>query len=524
MLFGIPFILIGTTLNSIIRADGSPKFAMNSMVIGAVLNIILDAIAIFVLKWGIIGAAIATVIGQFVTFILNVYYIKKFKTIKLTKQSFKFDFKLTKAISKLGASSFITQMSIVIVISVQNLLFKQYGEFSEFGAEIPITVLGIVMKINQILNGIVIGIASGSQPIVGYNYGARKFDRVKETLKIVLILTFIVSFIAFILFQAIPEKLISIFGSGDTLYNSFACLTFRIFLMFTALNGIQIAAGIFFQSIGKPLKSAFLTLSRQILFFIPGAIILSIFFNVKGVLYAGPVSDGLAFIVAVILLTLEMKKLTNGNEQSYTVKNATEIKNSNRDNLIITIAREYGSGGRYVGKILADKLGIKLYDKDLIKIVSNNSGLSGEYIEENEQNIQSKLLSSFNSQYYNNLSNDDNLFIAESKAINEAADKGACIIIGRCSNYILRDRKNVINVFLYNNDENKIKRAVKYYGLDENKALNEINKINKAREKHYNYYTQNNWRDFKNYDICINVDKYGVEGTAELIFRIYKRK
>ena len=524
MLFGIPFILIGTTLNSIIRADGAPKFAMNSMVIGAVLNIILDAIAIFVLKWGIVGAAIATVIGQFVTFVLNAYYIKKFKTIKLTKESFKFDFKLTKAISKLGASSFITQMSIVIVISVQNLLFKKYGAFSEFGAEIPITVLGIVMKINQILNGIVIGIASGSQPIIGYNYGARKFSRVKETLKIVLILTFIVSFIAFILFQAIPEKLIGIFGSGDSLYNGFACLTFRIFLMFTALNGIQIAAGIFFQSIGKPVKSAFLTLSRQILFFIPVAIVLSIFFDVKGVLYAGPVSDGLAFIVAIILLAIEMKQLGKNNEQSYTVKNDNEIENNDTDNLIITIAREYGSGGRYVGKILADKLGIKLYDKDLIKIVSDNSGLSAEYIEENEQNIQSKLLSNFNSQYYNNLSNDDNLFIAESKAINEAADSGACIIIGRCSNYILRNRKNVINVFLYNNDENKVKRAMKYYGLEEKNALNEINKINKSREKHYNYYTQNNWRDLKNYDICINVDKYGVEGTADFILRFYRER
>ena len=238
IVIGIPFILIGTTLNSIIRADGSPKFAMNSMVIGAVLNIILDAVAIFILKWGIIGAAVATVIGQFVTFIINVFYIKKFKTIKLTKESFKFDLKVTKAISKLGASSFITQMAIVIVISVQNLLFKQYGEVSKFGAEIPITVLGIVMKINQILNGIVIGIASGSQPIIGYNYGAKKFDRVKETLKIVLITTFIISLIAFILFQAIPEQLIGIFGSGDNLYNEFACLTFRIFLMFTALNGI----------------------------------------------------------------------------------------------------------------------------------------------------------------------------------------------------------------------------------------------------------------------------------------------
>ncbi|MDE5831005.1 MAG: MATE family efflux transporter, partial [Clostridia bacterium] len=299
---GIPFVMIGTTLNSIIRADGSPSFAMKSMVIGAVLNIGLDAVAIFVLKWGIAGAAIATIIGQFVTFLMNVLYIRKFKTIELTKESFKLDLKTVKTVSKLGISSFITQMSIVIVISVQNTLFKTYGDASKFGTDIPITVLGIVMKINQILNSIIIGIAVGSQPIIGYNYGARNFDRVKKTLKYVLSLSVTVSVTAFILFQTIPDKLIGIFGSGDELYNEFACLTFRTFLMLTICNGVQIVTGIFFQAMGKPTKSAFLTLSRQILFFVPSAFILTKMFGVMGVLYAGPVGDGLAFVIAVILL------------------------------------------------------------------------------------------------------------------------------------------------------------------------------------------------------------------------------
>ena len=486
---GIPFVMIGTTLNSIIRADGSPKFSMVSMVTGALLNIVLDGVAIFVLKWGIQGAAIATIIGQFVTFAMNISYIKKFKTIELTKESFRFNFKMAKTVSKLGISSFITQMAIVIVISVQNSLFKTYGASSRFGSEIPITVLGIVMKINQILNSIIIGIAVGSQPIVGYNYGAGKLDRVKETLKIVLGLSFSVSIIAFILFQTIPEQLISIFGSGDGLYNEFACLTFRIFLMLTIFNGIQIVSGIFFQAIGKPVKSAFLTLSRQILFFTPAAIVFSKFFDVMGVIYAGPVSDGLAFIISIILLVTEIRLLEKNTKESYTVKEDKNIKENKEGNIIITIAREYGSGGRYVGKLLAEKLGIKLYDKELIEIISDKSGLSASYIEENEQDIHGNLLSSFNTQYYNNLSNDDNLFIAETKAIKEVADKGSCVIIGRCSNYILRDNKNIINVFLYSSEEDKINRAVEYYGLDRKDALNKINKINKSREKHYNYYT-----------------------------------
>ncbi len=515
---GIPFMMIGTILNSVIRADGSPKYSMISMVTGAVLNIILDPIFIFDwgLNMGVEGAALATIISQFVTFILNVLYIKKFKTIKLTKETFKPDFKTAKNVAMLGISSFITQMAVVVIITVQNTIFKQYGALSKFGPEIPITVLGIVMKINQILNSIIIGISVGSQPIIGYNYGAKKYDRVKKTLLIVLGLSAIVSTIAFILFQTIPEQLIGLFGSGNSLYNEFACIAFRTFLMLTIFNGIQIASGIFFQAIGKPSKSAFLTLSRQILFFTPIAIILAKFFGVMGVIYAGPITDGLAFGIAATLLVIEIRKLGKQTQTSYAMSSEHQDQKQ-RSGLILTVAREYGSGGRYVAKLIAEKLGLKFYDKDLIEIISNESGLSASYIEENEENIQGNLLSNFNIQYYNNLSNNDNLFIAESKAIKQVAEKGGCVIVGRCSNYILRENENVINIFLYSDDENKVKRAVKYYGLDEEKALKEINRINKNREKHYNYYTHEKWKNMNNYDLCINVDLLGVEDTAQYI-------
>lgn len=515
---GIPFMMIGTTLNSIIRADGSPKYAMTSMIIGAVLNIILDPISIFVFDMGIKGAALATIISQMVTFLINVLYLKKFKSIEITKDSFKVSFKLIKNVAMLGISSFITQMAIVIVITAQNTLYNIYGASSRFGTEIPITVHGIVMKVNMILISIIIGISAGSQPIVGYNYGAKKYDRVKQALKYVLVLSTMVSVVSFILFQTIPEKLISIFGSGDELYNEFACLTFRIFLMLTLCNGIQISSGIFFQAVGKPTKSAFLTLSRQILFYIPAAIILSKFYGIMGVLYAGPVADGLAFLIAVTLLVLQVKKFNkteNKNEKK--IENLKAETPNQKDGLIITINREYGSGGRYVGKLLAEKLGIKLYDKDLIMMVSNESGLSASYIEEKEQSITDKLLSNFNSQYYNNLTNDDNLFIAETNAIKEIAKKGSCVIIGRCADYILKEQENVFKIFLYSDEEGKVKRAVNYYGLEEKNALKEINKINKARENHYNHYTGQMWKDLDNYDFSINVDKFGIEETVKTI-------
>lgn len=513
---GIPFMMIGTTLNSIIRADGSPRYAMISMIVGAILNIILDPVAIFVFDMGIKGAALATIISQFVNFLINVLYLKKFKSIKLTKESFRPSLKTTKNVAMLGISSFITQMAVVIVITVENTLYNIYAPSSKFGAEIPITVHGIVMKINMILTSIIIGISAGSQPIVGYNYGAKNYRRVKQALKMVLGISTIVSAISFILFQTIPEILISIFGSGDELYNEFACLTFRIFLMLTVCNGIQIASGIFFQAIGKPTKSAFITLSRQILFFTPSAIILSKVYGVMGVLYAGPVADALAFIISAILLVFEVKKL-NKPVKEESVPKEEQIVSKVKDNLIITINREYGSGGRYVGTLLAKKLGIKLYDKDLIMMVSNESGLSASYIEEKEQNVTGSLLANFNSQYYNNLSNDDNLFIAESNAIKEIAKNGSCVIIGRCADYVLKDQENVFKIFLYSDEENKVARAVKYYGLEEKTALKQINKINKARQKHYNYYTKQDWKDLEHYDFSINVDKFGVEKTAQMI-------
>lgn len=521
---GIPFMMIGTTLNSIIRADGSPKYAMISMIIGAVLNTILDPISIFVFNMGIKGAAYATIISQFVSFLINIMYLKKFKSIEITKESFKPSLKVMKNVGMLGISSFITQIAIVIIITVQNTLYNMYGASSKFGTEIPITVHGIVMKVNMILTSIIIGIAAGSQPIVGYNYGAKKYDRVKKTLNMVMLLSICVSAVSFILFQTIPEVLISIFGSGDELYNEFACLTFRIYLMLIICNGIQIASGIFFQAVGKPAKSAFLTLSRQILFYIPASIILSKFYGVMGVLYAGPVTDGLAFIIAATLLAFETKKLSKAENEEPKIEKENKEQIDEKEHIVITINREYGSGGRYVGELLAKKLGIKLYDKNLIMMVAGESGLSASYIEEKEQSITGTLLANFNSQYYNNLTNDDNLFIAESNAIREIAKREACVIVGRCADYILKDQENVFKIFVYSDDDGKVERAVKYYGLEEKNALKEINKINKARQKHYNHYTGAEWKDLEHYDFSINVDKFGIEQTVEIIEKMIKEK
>ncbi len=519
---GLPFMIIGTTLNSIIRADGSPKYAMISMVLGAVLNIVLDPILIFVFNMGIEGAAIATIFSQFVTFALNVTYIKKFKSISLNKEMFKPKLNIAKRVTTLGISSFITQMSFVFVIAVENNLLGKYGIESKFGSDIPITVLGIVMKVSQILNSIIIGIAAGTQPIFGYNYGARRFDRVKEALKIVLKTSIIISTIAFILFQTIPDKLISIFGSGDELYMEFACLTFRTYLLLCICNGIQIPSGIFFQAIGKSVKSAVLSLSRQIVFLIPAMIILSNMFGIMGVLYAGPVADGTAFVIAIVLLALEIKHLRSIQYNSEALPDDTSTDNKLQKQMIITISREYGSGGRYIGRLIADKLGIKFYDKDFIGKLSKQTGLSEEYIEINEQ--KRDVFDALNSGYYSGISNADELFIKESELIKEIADRESCVIIGRCADFILKDRKNILKVFVYSDMEHKIQRASDFYGLNKENAEKEIKRINKLRANHYKYYTEKDWNNYNNYDVCINSDTLGVENAAELICNLVNKK
>ena len=519
---GLPFMIIGTTLNSIIRADGNPQYAMISMVLGAILNVILDPIFIFVFKMGVEGAAIATVLSQIATFLINIIYIKKFKTITLNKDKFKLKLNIAKKVSMLGISSFITQMSIVFVIAAENNLLGKYGATSKFGSEIPITVLGIVMKISQILNSIIIGIAAGAQPIIGYNYGAEQYDRVKKTLKTVLGLSIGISTIAFILFQTIPEKLISIFGSGDETYIEFACIAFRTYLMLCICNGVQIPSGIFFQAIGKSIKSAVLSLSRQILFLIPAMIIFGSMFGIEGVLYSGPFADGLAFLIAAILLTVEIKKLGKIQLKSQILIDDTSADNKLSKNLVITISREYGSGGRYVGRLIADKLGIKFYDKEFVTKIAQETGLSEEYIESNEQKKDS--LSNLNNGYYFGLNNADELFIKESELIKQIADKESCVIIGRCANFILKDKENVIKVFIYSNMKNKIKRATEIYELDKEKAEKEIKRIDKLRANHYKYYTGKDWNDNENYDICINSDALGVEKAADLICKIVLEK
>lgn len=518
ILIGAPFMITYSAIASIIRADGSPKYSMILLVVGAIINIILDPILIFTFNMGVKGGAIATVIGQIVSCIMALIYIPKIKSVKLEKSDFKLDKSITRTLG-LGLSSFITQATVLALFVFMNNIMTKYGATSKFGSDIPLSVYGVISKINSLYISTILGISIGSQPIIGFNYGAGNYSRVRETLKKVLVINMIVGIIFNTIFFLFPTELAGIFISKTDpsydLFMKFAVLMCRSFLLVCCLNFLEMTTSIVVQSLGNVKKATAVSFIRQIVLFIPIALILCILCKkgIYGALYAGCISDSITFVISIFILLSEYKKLKDDN-QDIVVINQNQKADYQGPKIVVTISREYGSGGRYVGKLLADRMHLPFYDKELISLAAKESGLSSAYIAKNDEIMAS-------SKYKDN--NDDRLFVAEVKVIKDLA-KHSCVIVGRCSDYILKDTKNTLKVFLYSDMDSKVKRAVKYYGISKEKAEKQIESINKKREKHYKYYTDRAWKNPNNYDLMLNVDLLGVEKCAELIENIIKSK
>ena len=310
IVIGLPFFIFGNAVNSIIRADGSPQFAMLSTLIGCIINVIFDPIAIFVLGWGMRGAALATIAGQIVTAVLSAGYLTRMKAVKLQKSCFRLSAGLLKQILPLGISSFLTQMSIVVIMGVMNNTLVAYGAKSKYGADIPLTVVGIVMKVFQIVISVVVGISAGSQPIVGYNYGAGKNERVKKIYATMMRAEVIVGIVSTVVFEVFPLSIIRIFGSESELYNEFAVLAFRIYLCTIIFCCVQKATSIFLQSLGKPVMSLGLSLLRDFILSSPLILLFPRFFGVVGALYSAPVADVISLIVVVFMMRSVYKELS----------------------------------------------------------------------------------------------------------------------------------------------------------------------------------------------------------------------
>lgn len=309
IVLGFVFFAITNAFASIIRADGRPNSSMIGLLIGCITNIVLDPIFIFVFKWGVAGAAWATIIGQILNAIYYVFCVCRFKSVKLKKEYFIPNWKISKRVASLGASSFILQAALVLVMATMNNVLVKYGAMSKYGADIPMAALGVTMKVSQLITNVAVGLAAGIQPIYGYNYGSGKHDRVKKLYKWALFDTTIILFVALSIFQLFPEPIINLFGQESELYMEYAVKCFRIYLLGCFMIGANAVTGVFFQSIGKPVQSAVLSLSRQIVFLIPGLIILGALTGVEGLLWAGPISDIAAGVISLITVAVCWKKI-----------------------------------------------------------------------------------------------------------------------------------------------------------------------------------------------------------------------
>ena len=311
----IPAYILCNMMNSVIRADGSPSWAMASMLTGAITNIILDPIFIFGLKMGMTGAALATVIGQGATFLMSIWYFMHTKTFKLRKSSFIPDFGPLKEVVSLGVSTFITQLAIVLVAVVCNVQLSRYGAMSKYGADIPIAIIGIQSKIFTVILNFVVGIVLGCQPIVSYNMGAQKYDRVRELYRKIITCSFSIGIFFTLILELAPNFVIGLFGEPSNIPNpqdywEFGVKTMRIFLSLVSISCLIKTNSVFFQAVGKPVHATIASTIRDVICFVPLIIILpAVFSNVEAILYAAPIADFVALIVTAILTISFLRSL-----------------------------------------------------------------------------------------------------------------------------------------------------------------------------------------------------------------------
>lgn len=511
-----PAFMLSNMMSGVIRADGSPGWAMTSIVAGAVINIVLDPVFIFGFHWGMTGAALATVIGQTASFVISLIYFFKTKTFRLKAKSFIPNFKAFSPALQLGASSFITQMTIVIISLVCNIMLAKYGAQSQYGVDIPIAVIGIESKVFTVVVNLVVGIVLGCQPIISYNMGAKKYDRVKLLYKYILLCTVVIGVGSTLLFELAPNAVVGIFGAPTNIPNPddywvFAEKTFRIFLSLVTFTLIIKMTSIFFQAVGKPFKAIVASMIRDIVCFIPLIIVLPMYFGIEGILFAAPSADFISMIVAVCLTVSFMKTLKAPTEAP-----STEVIKPSKKGVIITIAREHGSSGKQIGKLVAENLGIPFYYKEMTALAAQESGLNKEFISDINSDSPALL-----KELYLSTKVVQDAIVAQEKIIKKIAHEGSCVIVGRAADFVLRDNKDVVKIFIHAPKDFRVSRVMEVYGDSESEAKKNISRSDDARASYYKNISGLEWGDASNYDLCLN-SAIGLEKCAKLICEYVK--
>ncbi len=536
---GVPFYMFGQGMAGIISADGNPRYSMLCTLTGAIVNIILDPIFIYVFRWRMKGAAIATITGQILVAILFLAYLPRMKSVKLHKESFRIRGSLLKKVIPLGANSFFAQASIVLSMAAVLNMVKVYGALDPvFGQEeysqIPTAVIGIVMKFFQIVVSIAIGISAGALPIVGYNVGAKRNDRVIGLLKRILIAEAAVGVVACIVFEAFPRQLIGLFGSANesSYYTDFAVTTIRIFLSMIILCCLNKGIMIFMQALGKAKYAITISVLREIVFGVGLPLLLPLFFGLDGILYFMPLADILTFIVAAILISLVYKELSSSvdnkviSPETETSPGTPSFESAEpaRTDYIITIGRSYGSGGRSIGKQLAKQLNIPYYDDKIIALAAENNGMSQAFFESlDEKPADVSLLylaTGYDNKNYQSF--EIQALRAQEEIIRNIADEGACVIIGRRADQILRGNKKTLSVFVSGSPEERAKRVSERDGISLSESRKKIVKVDRERATYYNQYSDSDWGAARTYDLCVDTSKLGVDGAVDVIISTVK--
>lgn len=510
-----PAFMIMNMLNAVIRSDGSPGWSMASMLAGAIANIILDAVFIMALKWGMSGAAWATVIGQVISFAISVYYfVFRTKTFKLNLESFKPDFRAFSAAAKLGLSSFITQFTIVIISVVCNAMLVKYGALSEYGVDIPISIIAVESKVFTVVINIVVGIVLGCLPIIGYNTGAGNVSRVIKLYLSILTCTVVVGLVFTAVFEAAPDAVTGIFGAPTNSgidpekYWEFGRKVFRIFLMLVTFTCIIKMTSIFFQASGRPVLSIITSLIRDIVCFVPLVCILPVFYGIDGILWAAPAADGVAIVVTVALTAVHFAGLKRARTSP---QEAVEEIKPSVEGVIITIGRQHGSSGKQIGKIVAERLGIPFYDKETAALAAQESGLDKQFVSALNESHKNAVYD-----LYLSCTPMQQAITAQCEIIKKIAQSGSCVIVGRAADYVLADNKDVLRVFVHAPESYRIKRIMQIYGDDEATAKKYLKKSDSARSAYYKAVSAREWGNAANYDLCINGD-IGVDCSADII-------
>lgn len=420
---------------------------------------------------------------------------------------------LLKPIMALGTSSLLTQLSIVVITVVNNILLVKYGARSAYGADIPLAAFVVIMKLFQIVLNVAIGIAAGAQPIVGYNYGAKNYSRVRELLKLMVKWTAVVGMVCIVLFEAVPGVFIRMFGSAeDPVYFDFAVLCLRIYLSLILVTCVQKVCAIFLQSIGKAKAAAPLSVLRDVLLIV-FSLLIPVAMGVTGIFWAAPIADVLAILVTAAVMVRVWKEL---GQEKKAQGSAASIRPS-RQGAVITIAREHGSAGKRIGQLVAEKLDIPCYYKELVAVAAQESGLAQEFISgiNSDENAVMREL-------YLTADPVKRAIAAQEKAIRHIADAGSCVIIGRSADYVLRNYLDVVRIFIYAPQGYREKKVMEMYGDSPEAAKKSITRSDAARSAYYKSVSGQEWGNPHGYELCIDAS-VGEEAAADMICSYIRR-